>query len=79
LKVQLSPDAVQFVEGLVAAGQIVASARLDLSDLFDYTARDKPIATANWIDKIESQRRRILESDALNTVARFVAALWDAT
>ena len=34
---------------------IVASARQDFSDLFDYIARDKPIAAANWVDKIEEK------------------------
>ncbi len=27
------------------------SARQDLSDIFDYIARDKPVAATNWIDK----------------------------
>lgn len=31
------------------------SARQDLSDIFDYIARDKPIAAAKWIEKIESR------------------------
>ena len=31
------------------------SARLDLLDIFDYIARDKPNAAANWIDKIEEK------------------------
>ncbi len=31
------------------------SARQDLSDIFDYIARDKPIAAANWVDKIEEK------------------------
>lgn len=31
------------------------SARQDLLDIFDYIARDKPIAAANWIDKIEEK------------------------
>jgi toxin ParE1/3/4 len=31
------------------------SARLDLLDIFDYIARDKPTAAANWIDKIEEK------------------------
>ena len=35
--------------------RIVASARQDLADIFDYIARDKPIAAANWIGKIEEK------------------------
>jgi toxin ParE1/3/4 len=31
------------------------SARQDLLDIFDYIARDKPIAAANWVDKIEEK------------------------
>ena len=31
------------------------SARLDLLDIHDYIARDKPNAAANWIDKIEEK------------------------
>ena len=31
------------------------SARQDLLDIFDYMARDNPIAAANWIDKIEER------------------------
>ena len=31
------------------------SARQDLLDIFDYIARDKPTAAANWIDKIEEK------------------------
>ena len=31
------------------------SARQDLLDIFDYIAGDKPIAAANWIDKIEEK------------------------
>ena len=38
---------------------IVASARQDLSDIFDYIARDKPIAAANWVDKIEDKCKLI--------------------
>ncbi len=30
-------------------------ARQDLSDIFDYIARDKPIAAANWVNKIEQK------------------------
>jgi len=31
------------------------SARQDLSDIFEYIARDKPIAAGNWVDKIEEK------------------------
>lgn len=34
---------------------ISPSARQDLSDIFDYIARDKPLAAANWIDAIEEK------------------------
>ena len=34
---------------------IAPSAQQDLSDIFDYIARDKPIAAANWIDTIEEK------------------------
>lgn len=35
--------------------RIVASARQDLADIFDYISRDKPIAAANWVSKIEEK------------------------
>ncbi len=38
---------------------ISPSARQDLSDIFDFIARDKPIAAANWVDKIEEKCRLI--------------------
>lgn len=38
------------------------SARQDLFDIFDYIARDKPIAAANWIDKIEARCELIAAS-----------------
>ena len=34
---------------------IPPSARQDLSDVFDYVARDKPIAAGNWVEKIEEK------------------------
>ena len=34
---------------------ISPSARQDLLAIFDYIARDKPIAAANWIDTIEEK------------------------
>ena len=34
---------------------IVLSARQDLSDIFDYIARDKLVAAANWVEKIEEE------------------------
>lgn len=30
---------------------IAPAARQDLSDIFDYIARDKPIAAANWVER----------------------------
>jgi len=38
---------------------IAPSARQDLSDIFDYIARDKPIAAANWVEKIEEKCKLI--------------------
>jgi len=38
---------------------ISPTARQDLSDIFDYIARDKPIAAANWVAKIEQKCRVI--------------------
>jgi toxin ParE1/3/4 len=38
---------------------IVASAKRDLLDIFDYIACDKPIAAANWVDKIEEKCKLI--------------------
>ena len=38
---------------------IVPSARQDLSDICDYIARDKPIAAANWVEKIEEKCKLI--------------------
>ncbi len=35
--------------------RIVASARQDLADIFDFIARDKPIAAKNWVRKIEEK------------------------
>jgi toxin ParE1/3/4 len=35
------------------------SARQDLLEIFNYIARDKPIAAANWIDKIEEKCKLI--------------------
>ena len=34
---------------------LAPSARQDLLAIFDYIARDKPLAAANWIDKIEEK------------------------
>ena len=31
------------------------SAQQDLTDIFDHIARDKPLATAKWIDSIEEK------------------------
>ena len=38
---------------------IAPAARQDLSDIFDYIARDKPIAAANWVETIEQKCRLI--------------------
>jgi len=38
---------------------IAPAAQQDLSDIFDYIARDKPIAAANWVDTIEQKCRLI--------------------
>ena len=38
---------------------IAPSARQDLSDIFDYIARDKPIAAANWVEIIEQKCKLI--------------------
>ncbi|QDS90799.1 Plasmid stabilization system protein [Rosistilla ulvae] len=35
------------------------SAQQDLTDIFDYIARDKPVAAAMWIEKVEQKCRRI--------------------
>ena len=34
---------------------ISPTSRQDLSDIFDYMAKDKPIAAANWVEKIEKK------------------------
>ena len=38
---------------------ISPSARQDLTDIFDYIARDKPIAATNWIGTIEEKCKLI--------------------
>ena len=38
---------------------IAPSAQQDLSDIYDCIARDKPIAAANWVEKIEGKRKLI--------------------
>ena len=38
---------------------IAPSAQQDLSDIHDYIARDKPIAAANWVEKIEEKCKLI--------------------
>ena len=38
---------------------IAPSARQDLSDIFDYIARDKLMAAANWVEKIEEKCKLI--------------------
>jgi toxin ParE1/3/4 len=39
----------------MAALIFAPSARRDLLDILEYIARDKPIAAADWIDKIEEK------------------------
>jgi toxin ParE1/3/4 len=39
----------------VPAFTFAPSARQDLLDIFNHIALDKPIAAANWIDKIEEK------------------------
>jgi toxin ParE1/3/4 len=34
---------------------IAPAAQQDLSDIYHYIARDKPIAAANWVEKIEEK------------------------
>ena len=41
---------------------IAPSAQQDLSDIYDYIARDKPIAAGNWIVKIEEKCKLIAET-----------------
>jgi toxin ParE1/3/4 len=38
---------------------IAPSARQDLSDILDYIARDKPVAAATWVEKIEEKCKLI--------------------
>ena len=38
---------------------IAPSAQQDLSDIYDYIARDKPISAANWVEKIEENCKLI--------------------
>jgi toxin ParE1/3/4 len=38
---------------------IAPSAQQDLSDIYDYIARDKPIAAASWVEKIEEKCKLI--------------------
>ena len=35
--------------------RFASAARADLSDIFDYIVRDKPVAAARWIDIIEEK------------------------
>jgi len=48
--------------------RIVASAKQDLSDIFDFIARDKPIAAANWVDKIQEKCELISETPEFGEV-----------
>jgi toxin ParE1/3/4 len=38
---------------------ISPTARQDLSDIFDYITRDKPIAAAKWVDTVEQKFKLI--------------------
>jgi toxin ParE1/3/4 len=38
---------------------ISPTARQDLSDIFDYIARDKPIAAAKWVETIEQKMKLV--------------------
>ena len=39
----------------MATVRFAPSARADMSEIFEYIARDKPIAAARWIDTIEEK------------------------
>jgi len=41
---------------------ISPTARQDLLDIFDYIARDKPIAASNWIETLEQKCRLIAKT-----------------
>ena len=43
----------------MAALIIAPSAQQDLSDIYDYIARDKPIAAGNWVETIEEKCKLI--------------------
>lgn len=43
---------------------IAPSAQQDLSDIYDYIARDKPISAANWFEKIEEKCKLIAATPA---------------
>ena len=60
--------------------RIVASARQDLADIFDYIARGRPIAAGNWVRKIEekcelTRQRQSSVNYALSSEANYVAVL----
>ena len=38
------------------------SARQDLTEIFDFIARDKPVAASNWIDLIEEKCKLLAET-----------------
>ncbi|EMI21741.1 Plasmid stabilization system [Rhodopirellula maiorica SM1] len=44
---------------------VAPSAQQDLSDIYDYIARDKPIAAANWVEKIEEKCKLIAATPEL--------------
>ena len=43
---------------------IAPAARQDLSDIFDFIARDKPVAAAQWVDTIEQKCKLITTTPA---------------
>ena len=44
---------------------VAPSAQQDLPDIYDYIARDKPIASANWVEKIEEKCKLIAATPEL--------------
>lgn len=41
--------------------QFTAPARLDLLEIYEYIAPDNPAAAARWIDKLESECRKLAD------------------
>ena len=46
------------------------SARQDLSDIFDFIARDKPIAAVNWVEKIEEKCKLLAATPGIGETRR---------